>query len=309
MAVQVAIIGAGLTGLSIARALQAKGVSYSLIEARDRLGGRILTEHLGAAGFDLGPSWFWPGQPRMAALVESLDLVVFEQFAEGALLYETEQGEVVRDRGFSSMQGSLRIRGGMGALVAGIAKELPEEVLHVGRPVVSVSQSGVVGLADRGVISADVVVIAVPPRVAAGISFDPALPPSRTDALRAIPTWMAGHAKCVAVYDRPFWRARGLSGDAMSRIGPMVEIHDASTDDNGALFGFLGVPPEVRAKQADAVKAACAAQFVRLFGEDAGAPMTVFYTDWATQQETATDAGLTPLTHHPTYGRPAPMFP
>ncbi len=41
---------------------------------------------------------------------------------------------------------------------------------------------------------------------------------------------MAGHAKVVALYERPFWREQGLSGDAISHCGTLAEIHDARND-------------------------------------------------------------------------------
>lgn len=72
---KIAIVGAGLAGLYAARLLNAKGVDFVLIEARDRLGGRIFTAD-GAGlpcedGFDLGPSWYWPHmQPAIGALIE-----------------------------------------------------------------------------------------------------------------------------------------------------------------------------------------------------------------------------------------------
>jgi monoamine oxidase len=294
-----------LTGLSIARALQADGVSFRVIEARNRLGGRIKTESLGADWFDLGPSWFWPGQPRMAALIEALGLEVFEQFSDGALLYETERGDIVRDRGHSSMQGSLRVRGGMGALVSGLARGLPKDSIVIGEPVISVSRNGTLGFADGGTLAADLVVLALPPRVAANLRFEPALATPVSDTLRDIPTWMAGHAKFVAVYEGPFWRGDGLSGDAMSRVGPMVEIHDATPDTRGALFGFLGVPAHLRAGRESDITAACVAQLERLFGPEAKAPLTTFYTDWASQPATAVQSDRKPLMQHPAYGRPA----
>lgn len=304
MPVQVAIVGAGLTGLSIARALHAEGISFQVIEARDRLGGRIKTELFEEDWFDLGPSWFWPAQPRMAALVDALGLEVFAQFSDGVLLYETESGDVVRDRGFSSMQGSLRIRGGMGALVYEIARALPEASISKAQPVVSVSQAGTLGFADGGTLTADLVVLALPPRIAAELRFEPPMMAPGLGALRDIPTWMAGHAKFVAVYESPFWRNDGLSGDAMSRVGPMVEIHDASSDGRGALFGFLGVPADVRAGKDRSIQTACIAQLERLFGAKAGTPVSTYYTDWAAQPETAVQSDKDPLMQHPAYGRP-----
>ena len=56
------IVGGGLSGLSglaLAEALEAQGRDYVLVEARERFGGRILTEHLEDGYFDLGPAWFW----------------------------------------------------------------------------------------------------------------------------------------------------------------------------------------------------------------------------------------------------------
>ena len=52
------IIGAGLSGLYLAYKLEQQGKDYLILEARDRLGGRIHDHD----GLDLGPTWFWPGQ-------------------------------------------------------------------------------------------------------------------------------------------------------------------------------------------------------------------------------------------------------
>ena len=43
----VVIIGGGLAGLHAARLPQSAGIAFCLVEARDRLGGRILTATLG----------------------------------------------------------------------------------------------------------------------------------------------------------------------------------------------------------------------------------------------------------------------
>lgn len=305
----VAIVGGGLTGLALAHRVHAAGRAVRLFEGRDRLGGRISTVRIGTQWFDLGPSWFWPGQPRMASMVQDLGLEVFPQFADGAQLFETAQGAVIRDRGFASMQGSLRVRGGMGAIVRALAAQLPESCVETGRVVRSVSADGVLGFDDGNQQVFDQIVLAVPPRVAAGLHITPDLPTPVQSALHNIPTWMAGHAKFVAVYDTPFWRHDGLSGDASSQLGPLAEIHDASADTGGALFGFLGVPAVARAGQREAVIAAALAQLGRLFGPDAASPMAVFYTDWAEEALTAVAADQTPLSHHPAYGRPAALVP
>lgn len=309
MTTNVAIVGGGLTGLALADRLHRAGQRVRLFEGRDRLGGRVSTVRIGTQWFDLGPSWFWPGQPRMAALVQQLGLEVFAQYAEGAQLFETAQGAVIRDRGFASMQGSLRLRGGMGALVHALAARLPEGCVETGRVARSVSADGVLGFAEGDPQAFDQVVLAMPPRVAASLAFTPDVPGPVRSALEAVPTWMAGHAKLVAVYDAPFWREDGLSGDATSQLGPLAEIHDASADSGGALFGFLGVPAATRAGCRDEVISASVAQLTRLFGPRAASPVEVFYTDWAGESLTAVAADRAPLTHHPAYGRPSALVP
>jgi monoamine oxidase len=164
-------------------------------------------------------------------------------------------------------------------------------------------------LADGSQIEARRVVLALPPRVLAQrVSFAPGLPEGAQRAMTGIPTWMAGQAKAVAVYDRAFWREAGLSGDAMSRAGPMVEVHDASPMSGGpfALFGFIGVPPRARLDAAG-LRAAVLQQFARLFGPQAANPKQFYLKDWALDAETAVVRDGEPLSQHPAYGLPAAM--
>lgn len=84
------------------------------------MGGRILTRREDAAHYDLGPTWFWPGQPRIAVLTERRGLSRFDQFSQGDVIFENEQGRVHRGRGYASMQGAWRLEGGIGALIAAL---------------------------------------------------------------------------------------------------------------------------------------------------------------------------------------------
>lgn len=307
---QVAIVGGGLAGLALADHLQRAGVDFHLFEARDTLGGRVRAHAVAEGRFDIGPSWFWPGQPRLAAMVQRFQLEVFDQHASGTLTYETETGEVQRGRGYASMQGSYRIVAGMPALTDSLAKALPAKRVLLGAPISDIRREGaaISLLGGDGTVlgTAGRVVLAVPPRVADAIGFSPALPDAAHGAMRAVPTWMAGQAKFLAVYQQPFWREAGLSGDAMSRHGPMVEVHDASDPASGlgALFGFIGVPAHVRADNSEALHDACLAQLGRLFGEPALQPLESLVQDWALEPETATkDDWLGPQSH-PAYGLP-----
>ena len=124
-------------------------------------------------------------------------------------------------------------------------------------------------------------------------------------AMQEIPTWMAGQAKAIAVYDTPFWRINGFSGQATSRKGPMIEIHDASPADGGpyALFGFIGIPPAGREDVA-LLRQHLIAQLIRLFGPQAATPKQLKIQDWASAKYTATEADKEPMYAHPNYGLP-----
>jgi monoamine oxidase len=85
----VIVVGAGLAGLAAARQLVAAGVETTVLEARDRVGGRTEVTTI-ADGFsvDLGGQWIGPGQTRIAALVAELGLDTFDTFNEGSLLVQ-----------------------------------------------------------------------------------------------------------------------------------------------------------------------------------------------------------------------------
>lgn len=288
----IVIVGGGLSGLYAARLLHQRGMDFVLLEARAHPGGRIFSP----GGHDLGPTWFWPDmQPRMARLVETLGLEAFAQHAAGDVVFERGM-QIERYPGLGQMTSSFRIRGGIGALVEALATSLPRECIRTGMHVTAahLREDGVTlnvrGAAD---VAARHVLFALPPRlIERSISFAPAPTPDVRPRWRATPTWMAPHAKFLAVYARPFWREHGLSGTAQSTAGPMVEIHDASLTANGggaALFGFLGVAAPGRISVgAEALRRHCLAQLVRIFGPQASTPVTTHFKDWAADPLTAT---------------------
>lgn len=314
MKTDILIVGGGLSGLALADHLTKSGSDFLLIEARDRLGGRVLTQDIAGGKFDLGPAWFWPGQPRMQALANRFGIPVFEQFSTGAQMFQDQSGAVHRGRGFGSMQGAYRLDGGMGAIIEALAGALdPHRVLttlrltkvqHTAKSITAhFSRNG-----EQLTIEAKQIVLAVPPRVIADtVTFEPALEVAQMEALGGVPTWMAGQAKIVAVYDAPHWRNAGLSGDAMSQRGPMVEIHDASSMQGGpyALFGFVGIPADTRNAHKDKMTALALTQLTALFGPKMAEPLEIIMQDWATLPEIARPADNRPGGGHPAYGLPA----
>jgi monoamine oxidase len=310
--VTIAIIGAGLSGLYAAWRLHQAGQSVQVFEARDRIGGRILTvpsDDLGGA-FDLGPTWYWPDhQHRLPKLLDVLKLRSFEQHTQGGMIFEPLDGPPQMMAPPAMGPPSFRIAGGIGAMTSALYNRLPPDTVKLNSPVnlISGTTSGVTISENGTEISASHVLVSVPPRLfSSSITTEPALPESLLSSLNKTPTWMAAHAKLVAVYDQPFWRDNGLSGQAFSYRGPMMEIHDASPSSEGpyGLFGFVGIDAARRRNNADTVKQMGIEQLTRLFGAEASTPTNVLYKDWSEDAYTATPADEDAPSSHPHYASP-----
>ena len=81
--VEVAVIGAGLSGLSAARRVAAGGRTVTVLEARDRVGGKMRTDTVGGHRADMGAHWIGPTQDRVAALGRELGVGTEPQHLEG----------------------------------------------------------------------------------------------------------------------------------------------------------------------------------------------------------------------------------
>lgn len=316
---RIAIVGAGLSGLYAARLLERRGIKdYVVLEARDAHGGRIASVTAsgqpdmanGIDRFDLGPTWFWPGYQReLLHLVDALGLKHFEQFETGDMMLERSPDEPpLRTRGYVNSPPSMRLIGGMGALTDALNRSLDPMRIMTGQTVRQLRSTDAHVELDSEDAAGHVttwrvahVLLALPPRLAEDrITFTPALPQALAQQWRAIPTWMAGHAKYVAIYDTPFWRERGLSGEARSGRGPLGEIHDASMPGgSAALFGFFGLPARVRKNLSeDVLRTHCRAQLARLFGTQAATPRADLIKDWSQDPYTASAADLDTVANH-----------
>ena len=85
-ALDVVIVGAGLAGLTAAREFTSRGKSCVVLEARDRVGGRTLSQPLAGDTIDLGGQWIGPTQIRLAALAKELGIATFPQYHNGRKL-------------------------------------------------------------------------------------------------------------------------------------------------------------------------------------------------------------------------------
>jgi monoamine oxidase len=92
--VDVAIVGAGLAGLTAARELTARGRSVAVLEARDRVGGRTLVQPIGDGEVvDVGGQWVGPGQDRMIALADEFGVERFPTYGAEAQHVDLRDGQ------------------------------------------------------------------------------------------------------------------------------------------------------------------------------------------------------------------------
>ncbi len=287
------IIGAGLSGLYTAVLLQDK-FNVTLLEARDRLGGRILTKD----GHDLGPSWVWPHQSNILRLIRHYKLELFTQYTEGYALYDTP-GYVQR---FQSPHASpsARVAGGLQTLIEALASTLPSDMIHLNREVtkISCSDKRVHVETDHTSFEADYVVSTLAPRLACeNIRFEPPLDEEVYQKMLQTPTWMGHTAKCVIEFQEAFWKEQGLSGFVFSHVGPLSEIHDASTKDKPALFGFLHPKHSTRDIETQVKE-----QMKRLFADKSELITKIYCKDWKEEKFSSTKHDHQGLSEHPSYG-------
>lgn len=92
----VVVIGAGVTGLTIATDLQRAGHSVQVVEARDRIGGRLRTETIDGARLELGGQWVSPDQEALLATLAELGLDTYERYRDGESVYVDADGTATR---------------------------------------------------------------------------------------------------------------------------------------------------------------------------------------------------------------------
>lgn len=307
--VDVAVVGAGIAGLVAATRLVDAGLSCVVLEREERVGGRLSSHQAAAGRLDLGATWFWPGETRVEALIVELGVATHAQHLAGDAMYHA-RGGVQRLDGNPIDVASGRFTHGAASLTEGLAARLGDivsldtavhRIEHHDDAANDAANGASDPNADRdadragegdaeragplrvthdgGSLIARHVVLALPPSVAVtSIEFRPDLPDELVALASATPVWMGNIAKVVAVYHDAFWRRHGLSGSAISHVGPLREIHDMSGVDAepAALFGFVPLgPADPRPSERAIIE-----QLVEIFGHDAASPLEIVVKDW-----------------------------
>jgi monoamine oxidase len=189
------------------------------------------------------------------------------------------------ERNFDTQDGGQmwRFQGGSQLIAQRIAKHLGRKVV-LRSPVKRIVQSasGVRVESKRVNVHAKYAIVAIPPVLVNHIHWKPQLSSGRIALGRGMPQGYLW--KVNAVYDKPFWRAKGLNGTAVQTQGPVTATFDDSpaNGSRGALLGFVGGDEgrKFARMSKSARRAAVIKNFVDFFGPEAAHPLTYFETDW-----------------------------
>ena len=236
---------------------------------------RNLATRPGRMLLELAIEAVWAAQPEDISLLH----ILFYIHSAGGLdmLFDTEGG-AQQDR----------FVGGSQLVPIRVAEQLPEERLILGAPVRKLRHGshGVTVEAEGATVRAKRAILAIAPTLAGRISYDPPLSGFRDQLTQRMP--LGTVVKCMAIYDEPFWRNEGLSGQGTSDTGPAKLTFDNSPPDGspGVLLGFLEGrrARELGRLGAQERRAAVVAGFARLFGARAARPDAYVERLWAEEE-------------------------
>jgi len=95
----VIVVGAGAAGLTAANHLKKAGLSVAVLEARDRVGGRLWTDVVDGAMLEIGGQWVSPDQEALKQVIEELGLETYQRYREGESVYINAEGQLTRFTG------------------------------------------------------------------------------------------------------------------------------------------------------------------------------------------------------------------
>jgi monoamine oxidase len=235
-----------------------------------------LTTANGKASLLTASRSLWGAEPRDVSLL-------FALFYIAAAGNERNPGSLIRLISTAGGGQETRFVGGSQLIPRRLARRLGRRVV-LDSPVRRITRRRhhVLVESDRLVVEARRVIVAIPPTLTAEIEYRPKLSARRAQLIQRYP--MGWTMKCDAIYRTPFWRAHGLSGQAISDTGPAVSTFDLSPPDGrpGVMLGFV-VGHEARRWAPRPLverRRAVLANFATYFGEEALHPEDYIESDW-----------------------------
>jgi monoamine oxidase len=348
------VVGAGFTGLAAAQRLIKAGLDVLVLEARNRVGGRVESQLNGLGErIDTGGQFVCDDMAEVMALLRKRGHCLVETRFDGVdvaqpPLSPSELGAVYR--------GSIAIRERMNAIdptdpaIAGLSvaawvetlpdapaakgafrsmieglwclsldelplwhlidndcritneqhelQYFPDGTLHglaqdlandlgdavpLSCPVSAIvhDPDGAVIVAEGGELRARAVLVALPPSMAARLTFEPVLP---TPLARALSVWKSGAViKLVLRYPSAFWRDKGLSGVVMWRDPAGLFACDTGRPDSPTLSAFVGGELALRWRENGLawVREEMLRRLALALGPKAGTPLDAVLRDWS----------------------------
>jgi monoamine oxidase len=178
---------------------------------------------------------------------------------------------------------SDRIVGGTQLIALKMAEQLGGRVV-LNSPVRKITQ-----LSDRVRVDSDKltaigqrVIVAIPPPHAGRLQYDPPLPADRDQLTQRYP--MGSVMKVIAIYDKPFWRDQGFTGQVVSDTGPAQVTFDNTPPSGspGALMAFVeaSTARQLDPVSSDELKAKVLANYAAYFGDKARHPTAFYEKRW-----------------------------
>ncbi|MGO4617451.1 flavin monoamine oxidase family protein [Nocardia sp. 2YAB30] len=189
--------------------------------------------------------------------------------------------------------------GGMGAIYRPMAAQIGDSI-HLAQPVRHIEQdaAGVTVRSDEMTVRARRVIVAVPLAIASQIRYEPMLPVDRSFLHQRMPS--GSIFKISVVYDEPFWRRDGLSGQSAKPGSPATITIDACTDTArpGVMCVITEGPIAREIGQLDEAerRKAILGELVERFGGKAGSPVDYIEQNWSAERYSG--GGM--LSHAPT---------
>ncbi|WP_298426344.1 NAD(P)/FAD-dependent oxidoreductase [uncultured Kordia sp.] len=297
------IVGAGLSGLTTAYALHQQGeTDIIILEARDRIGGRILTKD----GIDFGATWFQNHHEHVTTILDHLHIKKFHQYSEGkSVLVYNSMAPAHYFENDPSYPAAYRIAGGSLAMIQALAT-IHQERIYTNTKVSHIEEieNQIVLTTNQGEFKAAKVIVTVPPRIASQITFTPKLSNSLMKSMENTHTWMSNAMKVGLTFKKPFWKAKQMSGTLIGQIGCVTELYDhcCAKEETFALMGFVNealrdVSPEER-------KSRILEHLQKYLGNEVLEYLTYEEKDWSQDVFTNTDA-VKSIYMSPRYGNPA----
>jgi len=289
---EVLIIGAGLTGLLLAHRLKKHGISVKIVEARNRIGGRIHTivSH-NETPIEMGATWLGVQHQELVQLLQELELPIFEQFMTGKALFESlSTAPPQRFDIPNNQQPSYRIQNGTETITNKLAESLDKEDIILDETVnrIDFSEKNIIIYTKKESYLANKVVSTLPPMLLVNsIGFTPTLPSDLATIANKTHTWMGASIKFGISYAKPFWKELNFSGTVFSNVGPITELYDHSNyqNDRFALKGFL--QNEMYAETKENRKSKVFQQLKKLFGDPALDYLSYEETIWKNEPYTS----------------------